>query len=182
MQHYKQFQLCSYLLLAYIDIAWFFWDSAFIYYTCIPGLLHPYIKAFLTAYFISITYYKYQKHTRSSKETTLICVFVSQNVLSMSSNACLIVDVFPWSADVTLYPTVMMDLTKWTAVSLHFRFIIIPQSNEFKGEILCLKLLQQFSGHLNETCYTWSLWWIDVHYKGLQSYATFSKLLYIYFV
>ena len=31
------------------------------------------------------------------------------------------------------------------------------------GEMLCLKLLPQFSSHLHETCYTQSLWCVDVH-------------------
>ena len=30
-------------------------------------------------------------------------------------------------------------------------------------ESLCLKLLPQFSSHLNETCYAWSLFSVDVH-------------------
>ena len=31
------------------------------------------------------------------------------------------------------------------------------------SKMLCLKLLPQFSSHLNETCYTWFIWSIDVY-------------------
>ena len=37
----------------------------------------------------------------------------------------------------------------------------IMHSGGLVGEVLCLKLLQHFSSHLNETCYT--LWWVYVH-------------------
>ena len=54
------------------------------------------------------------------------------------------------------------------------------------GELLCLKLLPQFSSYLNETCYTWSLWREDVQgiycmwgsAKGFQVHAPILKLLY----
>jgi len=31
------------------------------------------------------------------------------------------------------------------------------------GKMLCLKPLHQFLSHLNEMCFTWSLWGVDVY-------------------
>ena len=39
----------------------------------------------------------------------------------------------------------------------------VGQAVGLLGEIMCLKLLKQFSSNPNETCYTWSLWCGDVH-------------------
>ena len=54
------------------------------------------------------------------------------------------------------------------------------------GEILCFELLPQFSSDLNETCYTWSLWGINVYYidcvrpmQGSRVMSLFSELFYI---
>ena len=45
------------------------------------------------------------------------------------------------------------------------------------GEMLCPKMLLQFSSVLNETCYTWSLWCVYVHDKSDRLSTD-----YIYFV
>ena len=44
--------------------------------------------------------------------------------------------------------------------------------------MLCLKLLLQFSSYLNETCYTWFLWFEDVH--DIIFVRPLSKFLYIH--
>ena len=39
----------------------------------------------------------------------------------------------------------------------------VVMGRQFVVQLLCLKLLPQFSSHLNEACYTWSLCRVDVH-------------------
>ena len=56
------------------------------------------------------------------------------------------------------------------------------------GEMFCLKLLPQFLSYLNETCYTWSLWLVYMHYilflrpgqRVLKLWPLFELLQYSY--
>ena len=57
------------------------------------------------------------------------------------------------------------------------------QSNNWSvWEMLHLKLLPKVSSHLNETCYTWSVWGVDVHYitlpMGSRVSPVFEILIY----